>query len=109
MPATAGLRDSGGPSAIPCRHADGGSGRLTAGHDGASLRSRGGHPMVRIDLEPEDARELSMALRGYLASLRREIARTERRQYRREMLQTEALLERVVATLDAQLAGIDAG
>jgi hypothetical protein len=54
---------------------------------------------VRIELTPEDAATLRALLHDYLPNLRREVARTEKREIRHEMERRQEVVERVLAEL----------
>jgi hypothetical protein len=56
-------------------------------------------PTVRLELTDEDAATLRALLHDYLPSLRREVARTEKREIRHEMERRQEVVERVLAGL----------
>src|SRR5438094_7793319 len=60
---------------------------------------RGGAPMARIDLKPEEARMLREVLESYLSDLRMEIAGTESVSFRENLKKTEAFLKELIPRL----------
>ena len=58
---------------------------------------------MRLDLTNEDARTLRALLRDYLPTLRNEVARTEARDFRHEMIRRQEVCERVLAELGEPL------
>jgi hypothetical protein len=58
--------------------------------------------MIRIELDPEDARLLSEALTLYLTDFRRRVAGTENPDYRHSLERTQVALERLLETLRRQ-------
>ena len=56
---------------------------------------------MHLDLTQDDTRTLQEMLMDYLPELRREVARTEARGLRRELVQRQDLCERLLARLGA--------
>jgi hypothetical protein len=56
---------------------------------------------MQMDLTTEEAATLKGLLRDCILDLKREMARTEDRQFRHELVQREELCERLVARLDS--------
>lgn len=54
---------------------------------------------MRLELTNEDARTLRALLHDYLPTLRNEVARTEARDFRHEMIRRQEVCERVLAEL----------
>jgi hypothetical protein len=59
---------------------------------------------MRLDLSPEEAHTLRELLRDYLPDLRREVARTEARDFRHELVKRQDLCERMLGMLDQAAA-----
>jgi hypothetical protein len=55
---------------------------------------------MHLNLSDEDARTLGTLLRDYLPQLRMEVARTEAREFRHEMVKRQEVCERVLAALE---------
>jgi hypothetical protein len=55
---------------------------------------------MRIDLTDDEARTLGALLRDYLPSLRFEVARTDQRDFRHELVKRQDLCERLLESLD---------
>ena len=56
---------------------------------------------MQMDLTTEEAATLKGLLRDCILDLKREVARTEDRQFRHELVQREELCERLIARLDS--------
>jgi len=56
---------------------------------------------MHLDLTAEEADGLKGLLRDYLLSLKREIARTEKHDFRHQLVLREDLCEKLIATLEA--------
>jgi len=56
---------------------------------------------MQMDLTTEEAGTLKGLLRDCILDLKREMARTEDRQFRHELVQREELCERLIARLDS--------
>jgi hypothetical protein len=56
---------------------------------------------MQLELTADEARTLQALLRDTLPDLRREIARTEKHDFRHELVLREELCERLVARLEA--------
>jgi hypothetical protein len=56
---------------------------------------------MNLQLTPADAELLHEMLTQYLRELRREIARTEHKEFRAELRQRESLLDRLVTELES--------
>lgn len=54
---------------------------------------------MQIELTPDDTHTLRLLLDDYLPQLRMEVARTEAREFRREILKRQELCERLVEAL----------
>ena len=61
---------------------------------------------MQIELTSEEARTLHELLQAYLPELRREVARTEEREFRHSLVERQELCERLLALLTE--AGIGA-
>lgn len=59
---------------------------------------------MQIQLSSEEARLLRDLLRDYLPSLQREVARTEAKDFRHELVQRQELAERILADLSGMPA-----
>ena len=57
---------------------------------------------MQMDLTTEEAATLKGLLRDCILDLKREMARTEDRQFRHELVLREELCERLVARLDSE-------
>ena len=55
---------------------------------------------MQLNLSDEEARTLWELLRDYLPRLRMEVARTEARDFRHEMIKRQDVCERIVAALE---------
>ena len=55
---------------------------------------------MQLNLNDEEARTLGELLRDYLPRLRMEVARTEAKDFRHELLKRQDLCERIVAALE---------
>jgi hypothetical protein len=55
--------------------------------------------MMRLDFSEDEARTLRILFRDYLPDLRREIARTEDRDFRHELIKRQDLCERLLTEL----------
>jgi hypothetical protein len=60
--------------------------------------------MIRIDLTPAEATNLSLVLEEYVSDLRMEIADTEEMGFREELKQREAFLKTLLGRLSTALA-----
>jgi hypothetical protein len=56
---------------------------------------------MQVDLTTEEAVTLKALLRDSITDLTREMARTDDRQFRHELVQREELCERLIARLDS--------
>ena len=56
---------------------------------------------MKLDLTQEDAQRLSHLLQDYLPDLQREMARTDEKSLRHELVLREELCERIVTRLEA--------
>jgi hypothetical protein len=56
--------------------------------------------MIQIDLTPEEQSELRTALESYLSDLRMEIAGTDSYDFRKELKERKAALEKVLGALE---------
>lgn len=56
---------------------------------------------MQLDLTTEEAATLKGLLRDSILDLKREMARTEDRQFRHELVQREELCERLISRLDS--------
>jgi hypothetical protein len=56
---------------------------------------------MKLDLTQEDAQRLNQLLQDYLPDLQREMARTDEKSLRHELVLREELCERVIARLGA--------
>lgn len=66
---------------------------------------------MHLNLSDEEALTLGTLLRDYLPQLRMEVARTEARDFRREMIKRQDVCERVIAALERRpddMAGLPA-
>jgi hypothetical protein len=54
---------------------------------------------MQIELTDEEAHTLRLLLDDYLPQLRREVARTEQREFRHQMVKRQEVCERVVGLL----------
>jgi hypothetical protein len=57
---------------------------------------------MHVDLTTEEAARLKEVLRDCITQLNREIARTDDRQFRHELVQREELCERLIVRLDSE-------
>lgn len=57
---------------------------------------------MHVDLTTEEAAALKGLLRDCIPDLKREIARTDDRKFRHELVQREELCERIILRLDAE-------
>jgi len=55
---------------------------------------------MHIDLKDNEAHELRALLKDYLPELRMEVARTEARDFRHELIKRQEVCERVLELLD---------
>jgi hypothetical protein len=55
---------------------------------------------MQLDLTLEEAHILRLLLHDYLPELKREVARTEAREFRHEMVKRQNLCERLLGLLD---------
>jgi hypothetical protein len=60
---------------------------------------------MRFELSPEEARVFRTLLHDYLPDLRREVARTDAREFRRELQKRQDLLERLLTELGEPVEG----
>jgi hypothetical protein len=56
--------------------------------------------MIRIDMTPEEAEILRVALESYLSDLRVEVSNTDRREYREALKHAEAILKKLLRDLE---------
>jgi len=56
--------------------------------------------MVRLDLTEDEAHALRVLFHDYLPDLRREVARTEDREFRHELVKRQDLCERLLGELE---------
>ena len=59
-----------------------------------------GGDMVRLDLTEDEAHALRVLFHDYLPDLRREVARTEDREFRHELVKRQDLCERLLGELE---------
>ena len=59
---------------------------------------------MQVELTTEEAGTLKALLRDTIPDLKREMARTDDRQFRHELVQREELCERLIARLDGGTA-----
>lgn len=59
---------------------------------------------MHLDLTLDDTRTLHEMLMDYLPELKREVARTEARELRRELVHRQELCERLLAQLEAAVS-----
>ncbi len=59
---------------------------------------------MQVELTTEEASALKALLRDTIPDLKREMARTDDRQFRHELVQREELCERLIARLDSGTA-----
>jgi len=57
---------------------------------------------MHLDLTDDEAGTLRSLLHDYLPDLRREVARTEKHDFRHELVKRQELAERLLAKLDGQ-------
>jgi len=60
---------------------------------------------MRFELSPEEERVFRTLLHDYLPDLRREVARTDAREFRRELQKRQDLLERLLTDLGEPVSG----
>jgi hypothetical protein len=60
---------------------------------------------MRFELSPEEARIFRALLHDYLPDLRREVAGTDAREFRRELQKRQDLLERLLSELGEPVSG----
>jgi hypothetical protein len=57
--------------------------------------------MIQIDLTPDEQSELRTALESYLSDLRMEISHTDSYDFRKELKERKAALEKVLGALES--------
>jgi hypothetical protein len=57
--------------------------------------------MIQIDLTPEEQSELRTALESYLSDLRMEISHTDSYDFRKELKERKAALEKVLRAVES--------
>ena len=61
---------------------------------------------MHLNLSEDEARTLQTLLRDYLPQLRLEVARTEAREFRHEMVKRQEVCERIIGALERRAADL---